>query len=184
MLSTQQTRSCAQRLRNITLTCVSIATHSCLHCSVYVQQEVHVQCNVSTTSQPLTTPSLCSQPMQRACKVALKQSEGNVEQQPLSSKAQQLTKGLGKFVSQIINMYKSGFNSRRMLLQQSLAKVGSLSFPPSSCPLSPPPPLPPAFPHSVCTLCAFMALVKKMTIGSTRLFLPGDSCGRLSMPRI
>lgn len=55
----------------------------------------------------------------------MKQSEGDAEQQPLSSKAQQLTKGLGKFVSQIINMYKSGFNSRRMLLQQSLAKVGA-----------------------------------------------------------
>lgn len=60
------------------------------------------------------------------CQVAKKQSEGSAgQQQPLSSKAQQLTKGLGKFVSQIINMYKSGFNSRRMLLQQSLAKVGA-----------------------------------------------------------
>ena len=55
--------------------------------------------------------------------VAEKQSDGNPTQQPLSSRAQQLTQGLGKFVTQIINMYKSGFNSRRMLLQQSLAGV-------------------------------------------------------------
>lgn len=54
----------------------------------------------------------------------MKKSDRNTEQQqPLSNKAEQLTKGLGTFVSQIINMYKSGFNSRRMLLQQSLAKV-------------------------------------------------------------
>ena len=71
----------------------------------------------------------------------MKKSESSVEQQPLSSKAQQLTKGLGKFVSQIINMYKSGFNSRRLLLQQSLAKVAAPP-PPSSAP--PPPPLSPA----------------------------------------
>ena len=77
----------------------------------------------------------CSQPERCACQV----SEGSVEEQPLSSKAQQLTKGLGKFVSQIMDMYKSGFDSRRMLLQQSLAKVAA---PPP--PFSPPPP--------VCTL--------------------------------
>ncbi|KAL3152752.1 hypothetical protein ABBQ38_012339 [Trebouxia sp. C0009 RCD-2024] len=66
---------------------------------------------------------------------AHKKSDGSFEPQPLSSKAEQLTRGLGKFVSQIINMYKSGFNSRRMLLQQSLAKGveagGQGALPPS-----------------------------------------------------
>ncbi len=45
------------------------------------------------------------------------------QQQPLSDSAQKLTRGLGQFVKQIVNMYKSGFDSRRMLLQQSLAGV-------------------------------------------------------------
>ncbi|KAL3156210.1 hypothetical protein ABBQ32_012491 [Trebouxia sp. C0010 RCD-2024] len=66
---------------------------------------------------------------------AQEKSDGTAAQQPLSSKAEQLTRGLGKFVSQIINMYKSGFNSRRMLLQQSLAKGveagGQGALPPS-----------------------------------------------------
>jgi len=35
--------------------------------------------------------------------------------------SKRLTRGLGRFVKQIVNMYKSGFDSRRMLLQQSLA---------------------------------------------------------------
>ncbi len=37
--------------------------------------------------------------------------------------SKRLTRGLGRFVKQIVNMYKSGFDSRRMLLQQSLAGV-------------------------------------------------------------
>ena len=90
----------------------------------------------------------------------MKKSESSVEQQPLSSKAQQLTKGLGKFVSQIINMYKSGFNSRRMLLQQSLAKVAA-----------PPPPLPLPLPRPFPQQC-LLAWIKEMTISSTDLFLP------------
>lgn len=43
------------------------------------------------------------------------------QQLPVSQQAQQQTRGLHKFVKQIVEMYGSGFTSRKMLLQQSLA---------------------------------------------------------------
>ncbi|DBA83027.1 TPA: hypothetical protein ACH3X1_006804 [Trebouxia sp. C0004] len=45
------------------------------------------------------------------------------QEEPLNEQSKRLTRGLGRFVEQIVNMYKSGFDSRRMLLQQSLAGV-------------------------------------------------------------
>ncbi|KAL0044024.1 hypothetical protein WJX82_003319 [Trebouxia sp. C0006] len=45
------------------------------------------------------------------------------QEEPLNEQSKRLTRGLGRFVQQIVNMYKSGFDSRRMLLQQSLAGV-------------------------------------------------------------
>ena len=51
------------------------------------------------------------------------QQQQQQQQQQLSDSAQRLTKGLGRFVKQIVNMYKSGFDSQSMLLQQSLAGV-------------------------------------------------------------
>ncbi|KAA6426757.1 MAG: hypothetical protein FRX49_03082 [Trebouxia sp. A1-2] len=43
------------------------------------------------------------------------------QEESLNEQSKRLTRGLGRFVKQIVDMYKSGFDSKRMLLQQSLA---------------------------------------------------------------
>ena len=60
----------------------------------------------------------CAVPQLSECVSVLQAAQ---QQLPVSQQATQQTKGLHKFVKQIVQMYGSGFTSRKMLLQQSLA---------------------------------------------------------------